>query len=163
EHLQALPDWDEKWKDAIVESLVGRSVPYEYYPQSSGNTITHAVTLSYFLSETTCKLESLDTIFEFGGGYGCMCRLIHRLGFSGEYVNFDLPAMLGLQNYYLGKTTKGQITFLLGADEFTGQIRKMPTRIHHNRPQVAHPQSVSRLVIFEPAKSGIIPVLISPA
>lgn len=122
-HLQALPDWESKWKNAITESPVGKPEPYEYYPKSSGNLITHALHLSCFLSGTNCKLDSLNTIFEFGGGYGGLCRLIYRVGFLGEYVNLDLPAFLDLQRYYLKRTAEGrEIAFLLDGDEFVKRI-----------------------------------------
>jgi hypothetical protein len=43
----------------------------------------------------------MDFIFEFGGGYGNMCRLLHKLRFQGRYVLFDLPAFSALQKFYL--------------------------------------------------------------
>lgn len=122
-HLQSLPDWESKWENAIRESPVGNPKPYEFYPKSSGNLITHALHLSHFLSDMNCKLDSLNTIFEFGGGYGGMCRLIYRVGFLGEYVNLDLPASIKLQQYYLGRTTEErEIAFLLDGDEFVKRI-----------------------------------------
>lgn len=120
-YLQSLPDWD-KWEKAIVESPIGNPLPYESYPQSSSHLIMQAEHLSQFLSRTQCKLENLHKILEFGAGYGCMCRLIHNLGFSGEYVIMDLPALLDLQRYYLGETTTGQFTFLLDEADFIEQM-----------------------------------------
>lgn len=120
-YLENLPDWN-KWKRAIIESPIGNPEPYKLYPQSSGNMIHQANHLARFLSKTKCKLENLKTIFEFGAGYGCMCRLIHRLGFSGKYVILDLPALVNLQRYYLEKTVRGQIAFLTDADEFTEEL-----------------------------------------
>lgn len=121
-YLQKLPDWKTKWKEAIIESPVGNPPPYKAYPASSGNIITHALNLSFFLSQTDCKLEKLNAIFEFGGGYGCLCRLMHRLGFSGEYTSLDLPALIHLQRYYLSRTVNEQITFLEDADEFSEKL-----------------------------------------
>jgi len=121
-HLQKLPDWETKWKDAIIESPVGKPPPYEAYPASSGNIITHALNLSFFLSNTDCKLEELDAIYEFGGGYGCLCRLIHRLGFSGEYTSLDLPALIMLQHYYLSRTVADRVIFTESANEFSEKL-----------------------------------------
>ena len=39
---------------------------------------------------------------EFGGGYGSLCRIVHKLGFQGRYVIFDLPEFAALQKFYLG-------------------------------------------------------------
>lgn len=122
-HLESLSDWEEKWKEVIKESPVGKPEPYEEYPQSSGNMITVANHFAYFIPRTKCKLEELDTIFEFGAGYGCMCRLAYRFGFSGKYVILDLPAVLDLQRYYLERTAKGRtIQYLSDSDEFVKQI-----------------------------------------
>lgn len=121
-HLQQLPDWKTKWQEAIIESPVGNPPPYETYPASSGNIITHALNLSFLFSQTDCKLEKLDAIFEFGGGYGCLCRLMHRLGFSGEYTSLDLPALICLQRYYLSRTLNERITFLEDADKFSEKL-----------------------------------------
>ena len=120
-YLQELPDW-HKWEKVIIESPVGNPEPYKSYPQSSGHLIMQAEHLSRFLSHTKCKLENLREIYEFGAGYGCMCRLIHNLGFSGKYVIMDLPALLRLQNYYLGKTTRGRIKYLLDETDFVEQM-----------------------------------------
>lgn len=122
EHLQNQPDWD-KWKNVIVESPVGNPSPYEFYPQSSGNLIAQATHLSHFLLRTSCKLEDLGAIFEFGAGYGCMCRLIYNLGFSGKYVIMDLPALLALQRYYLGAMTNNRdIEFLSKEADYIKRI-----------------------------------------
>jgi hypothetical protein len=123
EYLQSLPDW-EKWEKAIVESPVGNPEPYELYPQSSGNLIMQAELLARFLSNTDCKIENLNKIYEFGGGYGCMCRLIHNFGFTGEYTIMDLPAVLQLQQYYLGEMTNGRITYLRDEVDFKKQMTR---------------------------------------
>ena len=122
EHLQELSDWD-RWEKAIAESPVGNPEPYEPYPQSSTNLILQANHLSHFLLGTKCKLENLDTVFEFGAGYGCMCRLIYNLGFNGRYVITDLPALLALQRYYLRETTYNRdIEFLSEETDFVKGI-----------------------------------------
>jgi hypothetical protein len=41
-------------------------------------------------------------IVEFGGGYGSLCRIVHKLGFKGKYIVFDLPEFVALQKFYLG-------------------------------------------------------------
>ncbi len=122
-YLESLPDWEKKWKDVIVESPVGNPEPYKTYPQSSGNTISIANHFAQFISRMKCKLEELDTIFEFGAGYGCACRMAYNLGFTGKYVILDLPAILDLQRYYLERTAKGRtIQYLSDSDEFVKQI-----------------------------------------
>jgi putative sugar O-methyltransferase len=47
-------------------------------------------------------LESLQTIAEFGGGYGCLCRVfLELLPRPPTYIIIDLPDMLALQYVFL--------------------------------------------------------------
>lgn len=45
---------------------------------------------------------SVNSILEFGGGYGCMRRLFFRAGYIGDYTIIDLPEIIELQKRYLG-------------------------------------------------------------
>ena len=101
EYLKQQPNWASRWETALAEDKTGHPLPYWKYPQSSGNLIHHAYHIARFESWSSGQLSEYDFIFEFGGGYGSMCRLIHRLGFQGTYVLFDLPAFSLLQKYYL--------------------------------------------------------------
>jgi hypothetical protein len=47
--------------------------------------------------------SSYQQIIEFGGGFGCMCKMIFDRGFSGTYYIFDFPELSQLQKYYLCK------------------------------------------------------------
>jgi hypothetical protein len=78
----------------IEESKVGN-------PPSDGNLIHQAYHLARFMDATGEDVRNYDYIFEFGGGYGCLCRLINELGFSGDYVIYDLSHFSALQRYYL--------------------------------------------------------------
>jgi hypothetical protein len=100
-YLKPTKEWSKRWRPAIIESAYGSPVPYFKYLRSSGNLIDHAYHLARFEEETEIKIDCLKCIFEFGGGYGSMCRLVHNLGFRGKYVIFDLPHFSILQKYYL--------------------------------------------------------------
>jgi len=100
-YLKSRLDWGDRWEEAICESRVGHPLPYWRYPKSSGNLITHAYHLARFEEETVMRANDMSFIFEFGGGYGSMSRLIHHLGFEGKYVLFDLPAFSALQKFFL--------------------------------------------------------------
>jgi hypothetical protein len=94
-------NWRDRWKEAIGESDVGRPHRYPFYPTSSGNLIHYAYHLASFERRMRASISDMSCVVEFGGGYGGMCRLIHRLGFKGRYVIFDLPYFSALQRYYL--------------------------------------------------------------
>jgi hypothetical protein len=100
--LQRLPDWEERWEPALVESPVGTPAMFPSYPNSSGNLIHHAYHLAQLEKTNGIRVNELGHVFEFGGGYGSMCRLFYNLGFKGAYIIFDLPAFSELQRYFLG-------------------------------------------------------------
>lgn len=100
-YLKSLDEWMHRWKPAITESAIGCPVPFFKYPRSSGNLLHHAYHLARFEQESGLRVEQMTQIFEFGGGYGSMCRLVHKLGFKGRYLIFDLPPFSALQTYYL--------------------------------------------------------------
>ena len=100
-HLKHRQDWDARWKKALLESPIGYPTPYIFYPKSSANLIHHAYHVARFEETIGRRIDSMDFIFEFGGGYGSMYRLIHNLGFRGKYIIFDLPPFSALQRYYL--------------------------------------------------------------
>ena len=93
-------NWD-LWKNAIKESKVGCPTPFLLYPSSSGILIHHAYHLARFENQTGEKISDVHYVFEFGGGYGSMCRLIHNMGCNGNYVIFDFPVFSALQVFFL--------------------------------------------------------------
>lgn len=89
------------WSEAIEESEIGLPTKYPDLEKSSGNLIHHAYHLLNIEKEMNLPPGDTDIVFEFGGGYGSMCRLFMKLGFKGKYIIFDLPAFSALQRYYL--------------------------------------------------------------
>jgi len=111
-YLKMLPDWDGRWKNALRESRIGSPTKYPFYLNSSGNLIHQAYHISQFEKYSKKHIDEYDLIFEFGGGYGAMCKIIHKLGFKGKYIIFDLPEFSALQKFYL--TANRLITSELG-------------------------------------------------
>jgi len=100
-YLKSLPEWKTRWRRAIRESQQGHPIPYPFHPTSSGNLIHQAYHLAQFEEKTGVRIDEVKFVFEFGGGYGCMCRLFYNMGFNGTYIIFDLPYLSALQEYYL--------------------------------------------------------------
>jgi hypothetical protein len=77
------------------------------------------------------QVRDLDTIQEFGAGYGQMAWLCRKLGFKGWYVVMDLPVFRLLQEWWLGTqgvtTSSGRIP---DADLFIGcySVSEIPPR-----------------------------------
>lgn len=100
-YLKRRQDWNGLLKSAITESSTGKPIPFPLHPCSSGNLIHQAYHLSRFEEITRIGVDKVNFIFEFGGGYGAMCRLVHNLGFKGKYLIFDLPPFSSLQKFFL--------------------------------------------------------------
>lgn len=100
-HLRRKADWKQRWEKAIEEVETGFPISFNKFPQSSGNLIHHAYHVSQLEEKTGVALDQIDFVCEFGGGYGCMCKLFHNLGFNGKYVIYDFPHFSALQEYYL--------------------------------------------------------------
>lgn len=49
------------------------------------------------------RIADMESIYEFGGGYGAMALAANRLGFRGKYYIYDLPEFALLQQWYLGQ------------------------------------------------------------
>jgi hypothetical protein len=99
--LKDSSEWEVRWRSALKEDQVGHPTPSPFYPSSSGNRIHHAYHLARFERELDLRVDQLSLVLEFGGGYGGMCRLIHRLGFRGRYLLYDLPEFSALQASFL--------------------------------------------------------------
>lgn len=100
-YLKSKKDWNTVWRRAVEERTTGHPTPFFLYPKSSGATIQHAYHCSKFSEKTSIKMSEIDFIFEFGGGYGSLCRIAHTLNFKGKYILFDLPEFSALQAFYL--------------------------------------------------------------
>lgn len=89
------------WKNAIIESNVGKPLRYWRFPKSSGNLIHHLYHLLKFKESVNINFEDLDLVLEFGGGYGSMCRVLYNCNFNKKYILFDLPVFSVIQKFYL--------------------------------------------------------------
>jgi putative sugar O-methyltransferase len=99
--LKRTKRWDNFWKDFIKEPFIGGQIPFIFDFSTSGNTIHLAYIINEFEKKINKNISDFDYIFEFGGGYGNLCRLIHKRGFNGKYVLFDMPVFSSLQKFYL--------------------------------------------------------------
>lgn len=100
--LRSRRDWARRWRPALRESATGHPPPFWALPSSSGNLIHHAHHLAQYELRTGRPAAAFPAVFEFGGGYGSMCRLFHQLGFAGRYVIYDLRPFSALQSFFLG-------------------------------------------------------------
>src|SRR5258706_98595 len=79
--LRTSPTWP-RFKPALRESAIGKPVRFLFRGATSGIQIHHTYHLAQFEQETGTRVDQDRLIFEFGGGYGSMCRQAHLLGFK---------------------------------------------------------------------------------
>ena len=100
--LMTKSKWLNNWQSINKGGNIGKPEINSYPPiLSDANSIHHAYQLIQVEDKLKISFKKLNFIFEVGGGYGNMCRLIHNLGFKGTYVIFDLPELSYLQTFYL--------------------------------------------------------------
>lgn len=111
--LKNSPIWP-LWKKALEETeFCEQNTSWDLPFKSRATVISNAFKLAQLIHNQQINLENIDTIFEFGGGYGSIARLCYRLGFKGTYIIFDLPEFSALQKYFLsasGLSVKIQYT-----------------------------------------------------
>lgn len=100
EALKQSSEWN-RWRNAIKETYLGAPVTLPYYTATSGNLVHQAYHLKMFEDMTGKKLADIESIYEFGCGYGAMALVASRAGFYGDYHVHDFPEMLLLTAYYL--------------------------------------------------------------
>jgi len=89
DHLKLLKlenNWD-RWDQLLKNEFTTSAVNHSYYLNK--------------LEKFVKPINEFDFIFEFGAGFGNMCRVAKSLGFAGKYVIFDFPELLTIQKYYL--------------------------------------------------------------
>lgn len=103
EYDQILSDsnYETKWKFAMMENELGCPKLYHRNYLYSGNTIHQTYHLMMYEKRTGVDVLKSDYVFEFGGGYGNMCKIFRNMNFKGRYIIYDLDFFNLIQNYYL--------------------------------------------------------------
>jgi hypothetical protein len=101
EYLIAEERW-KLWKDKIKETTL-KPNSHSVCSESSTNNLHHAYSLQILMENIGYKLNEFDDVVEFGGGYGNVCRLFKIWGHNKPYYLYDIPELIQIQKYYLGK------------------------------------------------------------
>lgn len=97
--------------DRLREVAKGRNFGGMAYRGYDTNLIHQAYHLREWERVTGQRIESLNRVIEFGGGYGAMCLICQRLGYQGSYWIEDLPELLALQDFYLSNTAPALLNY----------------------------------------------------
>lgn len=93
----ALPS---EWRSLCRPASVGRADMFNDTDLSM-NMINLAYHFWVYEQVTGTHIRDLETISEFGGGFGAQALLARRAGFRGRYFIHDLPEFRVLQDWFL--------------------------------------------------------------
>jgi len=123
-YLRDRPDWEDRWFKAIKDPGFGHPTPLTLLRYTSHTIISHAYQLAQFEARTGAQIDNMSYIFEFGGGYGAMARLIYSLGYRGNYLDYDLPIFKALAEYYLDSTGSHNVLCLSNLEALSATIKE---------------------------------------
>lgn len=108
----------KRWTRAIVDPGIGNPVRAAHLwanPEqtemlyTSGNFVHQAYHLARWEAHTGKKINELDWVVEFGGGYGALAHVARRAGFRNAYIIIDFPELSLLQQWYLDQAGTANI------------------------------------------------------
>ncbi len=95
----------EQLRELAAETPVGDPPLCDASLMTSHNTVHHLAHLARYEQHTGSQLAACSTVLEWGGGYGNLCRLMHRMSSELErYIIVDTPLFCALQWLYLSMT-----------------------------------------------------------
>lgn len=108
----------ERLKYLLKESGVGHpTITYIKY-WTSHNSIHQLYHLTNFSQKIGIDLSNISQIVEWGGGYGCLARILKKINPNLTYIIIDLPIFSTIQAVYLST--------IFGAEKINFITRKNP-------------------------------------
>lgn len=85
--------------------------------QTTYDVLQKTYQLMRLFTETDVNFDDLARVVEWGGGYGCMAKMLWRgMGEEGTYIGIDLPVVCVMQWLYLATIFGKDAVNLLGVD-----------------------------------------------
>ncbi len=106
----------------LIEDGIGKPFIISLKKCSSFVRIQHIYHLVKYCNETGNKISDINTIIEWGGGYGDMATILARLNTNLTYTIIDHPYMSALQYIYIASVLKS--TDRLNKVPYGGNIKK---------------------------------------
>lgn len=123
-HTMLVEHWSELMR-VEFDYVAGRidmdqvlsDIPFDfgYHPTRTPegrNLIHQAYHILRWQEATGLRIADMQSIYEFGGGYGAMALVCNRLGFRGRYYIYDLPEFALLQRWYLEECGVGNVQWV---------------------------------------------------
>jgi hypothetical protein len=115
-------------RSVLIENRLGNPYITNFEFLTSHNSIHHLYHIARYQQATHKRLTTINSVVEFGGGYGNLARMVKSINPHMTYNIVDLPIMSALQFTYLG-TLFGQskVTMVTGnAKPAAGKINLIP-------------------------------------
>jgi len=113
-------------KNVLQEDYVGDPIISSSKYLTSHNSIHHLYHIIRFLDKTKCDLNQINTVVEWGGGYGNMAKIFKRLNSApSTYIIIDTPLFSCIQWLYLTTILGEQNINLVKSPEDTIHIGKI--------------------------------------
>ena len=106
----------------LIEDGIGKPFIISLKNCSSFVRIQHIYHLVKYCNETGNKVSDINSIIEWGGGYGDMATILARLNTNLTYTIIDHPYMSALQYIYAASVLKS--TDRLNIVPYSGNIKK---------------------------------------
>ncbi len=114
----------------LQEDYIGKPILFSSKYLTSHNSIHHLYHLVRFSHARKCDLQQINTVVEWGGGYGNMAKIFQRLKSAPlTYIIIDTPMVSCIQWLYLATTLgKESVNILQSSDDTiqTGKINLVP-------------------------------------
>ena len=115
-----------KLEALLQEDFVGDPLLLNSTYLTSHNSIHHLYHLIRFLDKTQCNLDQMDTIVEWGGGYGNMAKIFKRLKSAPfTYIIIDTPLSSCIQWLYLATILGERNVHIIQNTEDTIRLQKI--------------------------------------
>jgi len=92
---------EEQLIKLLEEDCIGNPIISNFQYKTSSNRAYHLSHLAMYKKINGNHFWDTNSVIEFGGGYGNMCRLIKKANPLVTYIIIDLPELLALQYVYL--------------------------------------------------------------
>lgn len=116
----------EKLKELLIEDYIGCPLLINSKYLTSHNSIHHLYHLTYYQDKTNLNFEKINTVVEWGGGYGNLAKIFKRLlNKNYTYIILDLPLFSCVQWLYLSVIFGEENVNLLLKPEDKIQIQKI--------------------------------------
>jgi len=86
-----------------------------------GTTMHHLYHLALFETNAKVSLNDIDSVFEFGAGYGNMARIFSIINPDIHYEICDLPGPTAFQRWYLNETAPGMDVGWVDTSHYVGK------------------------------------------